>query len=88
MKHPFDLTPTELEVMDLDFAEQLIDEQDTPIGGAQMTTMALGEKGGVIKCISAPYPGESGERPYQPIQERPLPLTRAWFEAGGVPIYW
>ncbi len=44
MNHPFDLSPTELEAMDLDFREPLTDEEAAHIrGGAIFTTLAVGE---------------------------------------------
>ena len=58
MNHPFDLGPTELEAMDLDFGEPLTDEEAAHIrGGAIFTTLAVGEEGGGIECISAPCRG-------------------------------
>ncbi|MFB2933953.1 hypothetical protein ACE1B6_01615 [Aerosakkonemataceae cyanobacterium BLCC-F154] len=99
MKHPFDLDPAELELIDLDFSEPLTDEQNAPIGGAEMTTMAIGEEGGTteafgeeggdtIVCISAPCPGsESGDHPDKPIPiDPPFPTTtKALNEEGGSP---
>lgn len=44
--------------MDLDFKETLSDAQSAPIGGGTIfTTLAVGEEGGGIECISAPCPG-------------------------------
>lgn len=101
MNHPFDLDAADLEAMDLDFEEQLTDEQAAQVGGGlKVTTLALGEEGGGIVCISAPCPGsEGGESPHPIPTEPPMttlalgeegggPYTKAWFECGGGPIYW
>jgi hypothetical protein len=103
MNHPFDLDIADLKAMDLDFEETLTDEQAAHIGGALMaTTLAIGEEGGGIVCISAPCPGSEGGGGYPP---KPIPIdppmttlalgeeggghyTKAWFEGGGRPIYW
>ncbi|MEG4317474.1 MULTISPECIES: hypothetical protein [unclassified Microcoleus] len=106
MNHPFDLDAADLEAMDLDFEEQLTDEQAAQVGGGlkappTYTTLALGEEGGGIVCISAPCPGsEGGGDPPHPIPIDP-PMTtmalgeeggghytKAWFECGGGPIYY
>ena len=58
MNHPFDLGPTELEAMDLDFGEPLTDEEAAHIrGGTIFTTLAVGEETAGIECISALCPG-------------------------------
>ena len=101
MNHPFDLDAADLEAMDLDFEEQLTDEQAAQVGGGlTATTLALGEEGGGIVCISAPCPGsEGGGSPYPIPTEPPMTTmalgeeggghyTKAWFEGGGGPIYW
>jgi hypothetical protein len=103
MNHPFDLNPAELEAMDLDFEEQLTDDEAARVGGGLMaTTLAVGEEGGEIVCISAPCPGSEGGEGYPP---KPIPIdppmttmalgeegggpyTKAWFECGGGPIYY
>ena len=99
MKHPFDLDPADLEVMDLDFEEQLIDDKATQIeGGLIATTLAVGEEGGLttmavgeeggggIVCISAPCPGsEGGESPPKPIPIDPPLTTLSLNEEGGGP---
>ena len=100
MKHPFDLDPADLEVMDLDFEEQLIDEKAAQIeggliattlalgeeGGDILTTLAIGEEGGDIECISAPCPGsEGGESPPKPIPIDPPVTTLSLNEGGGGP---
>jgi hypothetical protein len=103
MNHPFDLDAADLEAMDLDFEEQLTDEQAAQIGGGlKATTLALGEEGGGIVCISAPCPGSEGGGGFPPGpipidppmttlalgEEGGGPYTKAWFECGGGPIYW
>jgi hypothetical protein len=103
MNHPFDLNPAELEAMDLDFEEQLTDDEAARVGGGLMaTTLAVGEEGGGIVCISAPCPGSEGGGGYPPKPiptEPPMttlalgeegggPYTKAWFECGGGPIYY
>ncbi len=61
MSHPFDLNPSELEAMELDFEHQLTDEEAARVGGGQTTytTLALGEEGGddcyIAKPLSFPY---------------------------------
>ncbi|WP_293336472.1 hypothetical protein [Microcoleus sp. CAWBG58] len=101
MNHPFDLDAADLEAMDLDFEEQLTDEEAAQVGGGlKVTTLALGEEGGGIVCISAPCPGSEGGESPRPIpidppmttlalgEESGGPYTKAWFECGGRPIYW
>ncbi|HAX74425.1 MAG TPA: hypothetical protein DCY88_00955 [Cyanobacteria bacterium UBA11372] len=90
MRHPFDLDPADLEAMDLNFEEQLTNEEAAQIGGGLMaTTAAVGEEGGGIVCISAPCPGsEGGGNPWppKPIPIDPPPLTtRIQSEEGGGP---
>ena len=50
MRHPFELTSTELENLELDFVELLElltnEEAAQVIGGVKFTTKALGEEGG------------------------------------------
>lgn len=82
MSHPFDLNPFELETMELDFEQQLTDEEAARVGGGQTTytTLALGEEGGDY-CYS-PKP--------QPLKPRPFPAppevtTKALGEEGGDP---
>ncbi|NJK70058.1 MAG: hypothetical protein HC789_18675 [Microcoleus sp. CSU_2_2] len=104
MNHPFDLDAAEQEAMDLDFEEQLTDEEAAQVGGGLMaTTLAVGEEGGGgIVCISAPCPGSEtgGGYPPKPIpidppmttlalgEEGGGPYTKAWFECGGHPSYY
>ena len=51
MSHPFELDPAELEAMELDFEEQLTDEETAQVSGGRHAT---------IVCISAPCPGSEG----------------------------
>lgn len=103
MNHPFDLKIADLAAMDLDFVEPIADERSDRIaGGIDATTLAVGEEGGGIVCISAPCPGSEGGGPYpHPIPIDPPPFTtkmlheegggfytKAWFEGGGGPIFW
>ncbi len=48
MRHPFDLNDSELEALDLDFEEELTEEEAAQVGGglSLYTTKALGEEGG------------------------------------------
>jgi len=74
MRHPFDLDPAELEAIDLDFAEQLTDEEAAQVaGGLFATTLALGEEGG---CWPKPLP--------KPIPIDPPITTKALGEEGGI----
>jgi hypothetical protein len=71
--------------MDLDFEEQLTDEQAAKLGGGlTATTLALGEEGGSIVCISAPGSGsEGGGTPPYPIPIDPPMTTMALGEESG-----
>ena len=75
MRHPFDLDPAELAAIDLDFEEQLTDEEATQVGGGLSiaTTLALGEEGG---CWPKPLP--------KPIPIDPCVTTKALGEEGGI----
>ncbi|MBP5972709.1 hypothetical protein HW132_08175 [Brasilonema sp. CT11] len=94
MNHPFGLDVSDLEAIELNFEEELNDEEAAQVlGGSSkvttkageqgegeiLTTLALGEEGG-IQCISAPCPGsEGGEKP--PTKPR---VSKGWFfESGG-----
>ena len=86
MNHPFDRDIADLEAIDLDFEETLTDEDAARIGGGLMaTTLALGEEGGGILCISAPCPGSEGGGgfPPQPLPMDSLMTTMAIGEEGG-----
>lgn len=95
MNHPFGLDVSDLEAIELNFEEELNDEEAAQVlgGSDKFTTLALGEEGGTvttlaigeegggeIQCISAPCPGsETGEKP----PKKP-PVTKGWFfESGG-----
>lgn len=86
MGHPFDLDRSELAALDLDFAEQLTDEEAAQVGGGFFaTTLALGEEGG-----SWPKPGRK-PRPLPCPEPDPIPIdppmtTDALGEDGGEPI--
>ncbi|MBD1845637.1 hypothetical protein H6F89_19945 [Cyanobacteria bacterium FACHB-63] len=84
MRHPFDLSVTELKTLDLDFEEDLmLDAAEAVAGGLTLTTLALGEEGGR---------GDYFPRPPKvpPICPRPVPIpppemtTMALGEEGGV----
>ncbi len=95
MSHPFELDPAELEAMELDFEEQLTDEETAQVSGGRHAT---------IVCISAPCPGSEGggddpdyPRPNPLPYPRPKPLpyhypkppeltTEALGEEGGDPV--
>jgi hypothetical protein len=86
MRHPFDLDPSELAALDLDFAEQLTDEEAAQVGGGSfVTTLALGEEGG---CWPKPQPKPTPIDP--PITSKALGeeggITEALCEDGGEPI--
>ncbi|MFB2977503.1 hypothetical protein [Microseira sp. BLCC-F43] len=74
MSHPFDLDPAELEALDLDFAEELSNEEAEQVaGGLLVTTLAIGEEGG---CWPKPTP--------KPIPIDPCVTTKALGEEGGI----
>lgn len=78
MSHPFELNLSDLESMELDFEEELTDEEAAKVGGGsgRVTTLALGEEGG--SC-----------RPKRPVVKRPITTkppevtTQAVGEEGG-----
>jgi hypothetical protein len=103
MNHPFALDISDLETIELNFEETLSDEEANQVtGGLTITTQAVGEEGGhEIVCISAPCPGsEGGDNSGSPSKRPPKvttlaigeegghPVTKAWLEVGGRPIYW
>jgi hypothetical protein len=91
MSHPFELDPAELEAMELDFEEQLTEEETAQVGGGRRPE---------IVCISAPCPGSEGggDEPdypwpkplpypwYKPYPEPPEATTLALGEEGGGPL--
>jgi len=98
MRHPFDLKPTELETVELEFVEEITSEEAAKVGGGLSiaTTEALGEEGGCgypIKPIEPIFTtlalGEEGGWCPVPLPE-PLPIkppievtTLALGEEGG-----
>jgi hypothetical protein len=96
MRHPFDLSLTELQAIDLDsdldFEEAVSDSEAEQVGGGTIyTTLALGEEGGYCPPPRPiPYPDRCP--PYnQPPLPKPIPrpicppivhppVTRAWGE--------
>ncbi|NMG21197.1 hypothetical protein [Brasilonema bromeliae] len=94
MNHPFGLDVLDLEAIELNFEDDLNDEEAAQVvggltkatteavgeEGGTVTTLAVGEEGG-IQCISAPCPGsEGGEKPPK---EPPKATTLALGEEGG-----
>ena len=68
MSHPFELDPAELKAMELDFEEQLTDEETAQVSGGRHST---------IVCISAPCPGsEGGGDEPDPPWSKPLPYSK------------
>ncbi|HEY9766887.1 MAG TPA: hypothetical protein V6C71_00065 [Coleofasciculaceae cyanobacterium] len=68
MNHPFELELSDLETIDLDFEEQLTNEETARIGGGKHSD---------IVCISAPCPGsEGGDDPGKPWPTRPRPSKK------------
>ena len=86
MNHPFDLDPAELEAIDFDFKETPSDALIDPIGsGIIFTTLAVGEEGGGIQCISAPCPGSEGGAGFGVAPIDDWATTHALGEEGGDP---
>ncbi|MBW4593897.1 MAG: hypothetical protein KME46_13520 [Brasilonema angustatum HA4187-MV1] len=99
MNHPFGLDVSDLEAIELNFEEELNDEEAAQVlgGSGKFTTEAVGEEGGTvtslsigeeggggIQCISAPCPGsEGGGNP----PTKP-PVTKARFFESGGSIFW
>lgn len=97
MNHPFGLDVSDLEAIELNFEEELNDEEAAQVlgGSDKFTTLALGEEGGTVTtealgeeggvvCISAPCPGsEGGEKP----PTKP-PVTKRWFVESGGHLPW
>jgi bacteriocin-like protein len=97
LTHPFALDISDLDNLNLDFAEQLTDEETAQITGGlkkdepTVTTLAVGEEGGDggIQCISAPCPGSengghpSHKPPRPPKPHQPPVYTKALHENGG-----
>ena len=88
MSHPFDLDPSDLAAVDLDFEEQLTPEESAQVGGGLTiaTTEAVGEEGG-FKPYPLPLPKPIPfPKPIRPIKP-PEATTKALGEEGGGPIY-
>jgi len=87
MCHPFDLNPSELDAIELDFVETLADQEAAQVsGGFSVTTQALGEEGG--DCwTSIPFKSPHKrlfEQPGKPIIiDEPIFTTLALGEEGG-----
>lgn len=84
MRHPFDLKPTELETVELEFVEEITSEEAAKVGGGYSiaTTKAFGEEGGCDYPIKPTEPifttqalGEEGGWCPVPLPE-PLPLPK------------
>jgi hypothetical protein len=74
MHHPFELKLSELEAIELNFEEELTNEEATKVTGGLLTTQALGEEGG---CIWPPTINP-------PINQKPpIYTTLALGEEGG-----
>ncbi len=73
MRHPFDLKSSELETIELEFAEEITSEEAAAVGGGLSiaTTKAIGEEGGCDYPI----------KPIKPIE--PIFTTLALGEEGG-----
>lgn len=73
MSHPFELSPAELEAMDLDFEEQLTDDEIAHMSGGRHSHPP-------IVCISAPCPGsEGGDAPDNPYPKPPFSYPKPPF---------
>lgn len=98
MRHPFDLSLTELQAIafdtNLDFEEVVSDSEAEQVGGGTIyTTLALGEEGGYCPPSSPPsYPDRCPPYNRPPLPKpRPIPIcpidhpitTHAWGEEGG-----
>lgn len=87
MRHPFDLNDSELEALDLDFEEELTEEEAAQVGGGlSLTTLALGEEGGgfpkPIPC-DPPLPFPKPIPLPEPEPHPPIATTKALGEEGG-----
>lgn len=79
MSHPFDLDVSELESIELDFEEELTDEEAAKVGGGiSAANPRIGEQGG---CII--LPPTKRPRPINP----PIVTTQAVGEEGGEITY-
>lgn len=82
MRHPFDLNISELESLSLTLANLSNEEAEKVSGGAEVTTLALGEEGGKYTTQAV---GEEGGHltSYVVGEEGGQGTTKAWFEQGG-----
>ncbi|MDJ0897187.1 MAG: hypothetical protein QNJ55_00130 [Xenococcus sp. MO_188.B8] len=70
MSHPFDLDSSAFEALDLDFEDQLTEEQSAQVGGGLTiaTTQSVGEEGGFDYPSDRPWYNPYPEpKPYPPI---------------------
>ncbi|MEA5580824.1 hypothetical protein VB620_05650 [Nodularia harveyana UHCC-0300] len=92
MKHPFDLEITELESLNLEFQEVTDKDAAEITGGANFTTLAIGEEGGGLNNLpslsplpSFPIGGNGGVATTLAIgEEGGVATTLAIGEEGGV----
>ncbi|NMF62119.1 hypothetical protein DP115_04670 [Brasilonema octagenarum UFV-OR1] len=96
MNHPFGLDVSDLEAIELNFEEELNDEEAAQVlgGSDKFTTLALGEEGGG-GTVTTQAVGEEGGGvincisapcPGSETGEKPPkkpPVTKGWFEIGG-----
>lgn len=92
MKHPFDLSATELATLDLEFEEELVlSAPETVAGGLRLTTKAVGEEGGNGDCFLVPPkwrpPICPSSPPITPPVRPPKVITLALGEEGGVTTF-
>ena len=83
MSHPFDLDPSDLAAVDLDFEEQLTPEESAQVGGGLTiyTSLTEGEEGG-FKPYPLPLPKPI---PFPKPIKPPEATTNALGEEGGGP---
>jgi len=80
MTHPFNLTFTELEMLDLEFEQSLVSEEAAQVNGAfYPVTRALGEAGDDCGPRPRPRPKPLPPKPIDP----PIYTTLALGEEGG-----
>ncbi|MBF2008042.1 MAG: hypothetical protein IGS49_22005 [Chlorogloeopsis fritschii C42_A2020_084] len=97
MRHPFDLDISELKSLNLDIEDISNDEAEKVSGGADATTLALGEEGGG-EVTTLALGEEGGEMTTEALgeeggggqvstkalgEEGGIIITKAWFEHGG-----
>jgi hypothetical protein len=76
MNHPFNRKFNDLEPQELEFEEQLTEEEAEKVGGAYsvVTTLAIGEEGG-YGGYPKPYPRPIAPPMYPPI-DYPMPMPK------------